>query len=329
MPKRIAISSEVVADVITAARRRCCICSALRSDRREKKGQIAHLDRNPRNNAIDNLAFLCLEHHDAYDSKPSQSKGLTITEVKRYRAELHAFVAGGGLERKPNHSTVAAQYPRSPAQDGKDLIPSLKGFVKVDDCRLASESLLDALRSNAAVANILNGVYLPIPIPGCTIGDYGRAVVELFLPPTKRAYETQFPDRRFNDRIAATLAGNLEPARDGRQEVLIERLRVGPVVGILFPTAFQGFSVLAAREVMPTFPPGFVLSGVLDGCVAMTTYPDVLAVHHAPTLVCAGTTWNSSIALCFHPNEKELALCVADEVYALGSFSPGLLYIGE
>jgi hypothetical protein len=80
---------------------------------------------------------------------------------------------------------------------------------------------------------------------------------------------------------------------------------------------------------MPTLPPGFVLSGVLDGCVAMTTYPDVLAVHHAPTLVCAGTTWNSSIALCFHPNENELALCVADEAYALGSFSPGLLYIGE
>ena len=126
MSKRIAISPEIVADVLTAALRRCCICFALRSDMGEKKGQIAHLDRNPRNSSIDNLAFLCLEHHDAYDSKSSQSKGLTITEVKRYRAELHAFVAGGGLERRLHHSEEAPQYPRPQGKNGTDLRPSVR-----------------------------------------------------------------------------------------------------------------------------------------------------------------------------------------------------------
>ena len=57
-----------------------------------KKGQIAHLDRDPSNNALDNLAFLCLPHHDEYDSTTSQSKNLTIHEVKRYRAMLYRSV---------------------------------------------------------------------------------------------------------------------------------------------------------------------------------------------------------------------------------------------
>lgn len=57
-----------------------------------KKGQIAHLDGNPSNNCLDNLAFLCLDHHDEYDTKTSQSKGLTPQELRSYRKELHEHV---------------------------------------------------------------------------------------------------------------------------------------------------------------------------------------------------------------------------------------------
>jgi hypothetical protein len=102
-----------------------------------------------------------------------------------------------------------------------------------------------------------------------------------------------------------------------------------PVVGILFPVALQGYSILAAREQMASLPEGFVLSGVLDACVAMVEYPDVLARDdYAPTLVCAGTTWQANLSLCFHPDNKSLNFCVADEAFAVGSFSPSLLYIG-
>jgi hypothetical protein len=50
---------------------------------------MAHLDQDPANSAAENLAFLCLEHHDQYDSRTSQSKGLTPQEVKCYRVELY------------------------------------------------------------------------------------------------------------------------------------------------------------------------------------------------------------------------------------------------
>jgi hypothetical protein len=93
MKHRTKIPPEVLADVLATCRRRCCICYALHSDDKEKKGQIAHLDHDPSKHNLDNLAFLCLAHHDEYDSQTSQSKGLTIDEVKRYRTELLAFVA--------------------------------------------------------------------------------------------------------------------------------------------------------------------------------------------------------------------------------------------
>ena len=90
MGERKKIPDDVAAAVLESSRRRCCICAALQDDISEKKGQIAHLDRDPSNNDPDNLVFLCLEHHDQYDSRPSQSKGFTPEEVKRYKAALPA-----------------------------------------------------------------------------------------------------------------------------------------------------------------------------------------------------------------------------------------------
>jgi hypothetical protein len=55
------------------------------------------LDHDPSNTSEDNLAFLCLEHHDQYDSRTSQSKSLQIREVKAYRADLHRY-----LEDRPD-----------------------------------------------------------------------------------------------------------------------------------------------------------------------------------------------------------------------------------
>ena len=75
--------------VLTKSHRRCSLCFGLDANLEIKQGQIAHLDKNPKNNSEDNLCFLCLDHHDAYDTKTSQSKGLEIGEVKEYRADLY------------------------------------------------------------------------------------------------------------------------------------------------------------------------------------------------------------------------------------------------
>src|SRR6266581_4330428 len=101
MKRRKTIPELIAAQVLEHSRRRCCICVALQADHGEKKGQIAHLDGDPSNNDPDNLAFLCLVHHDDYDSSSSQSKGLTLAEVKRYRAALPEALARTTAESVP------------------------------------------------------------------------------------------------------------------------------------------------------------------------------------------------------------------------------------
>ncbi len=87
-------------EVLTKSRRRCCVCFGLKRNLKIKKGQIAHVDGNKHNNKLDNLAFLCLPHHDQLDTKTSQSKGLKKDEVKQYRNELYTHFADWGIQAK-------------------------------------------------------------------------------------------------------------------------------------------------------------------------------------------------------------------------------------
>lgn len=102
--RRPRIPKKVQTDVLSLCRRRCAMCFGLRDDSQEKDGQIAHLDRDPKNNALDNLCFLCLEHHNQYDSRPSQAKRITMEEVVLYRDKLHGQVAGRAPTPSPSHA---------------------------------------------------------------------------------------------------------------------------------------------------------------------------------------------------------------------------------
>jgi len=103
----------IEADILVMSRRRCAICYALYSDSSEKKGQIAHLDHDSSNNDVDNLLFLCLEHHDEYDSTTRQSKGLSIAEVKQFRDKLYRWVESNlpsDDENSPQDLTAKSEH---------------------------------------------------------------------------------------------------------------------------------------------------------------------------------------------------------------------------
>ncbi len=87
------VSQEIRAEVMIRSRRRCAMCFGLHRDCAEKRGQVAHIDRDSENDHIQNLIYLCLFHHDAYDTSTKQSAGFTPSEVRAYCAELYAFVA--------------------------------------------------------------------------------------------------------------------------------------------------------------------------------------------------------------------------------------------
>lgn len=86
---RKAIPEETQVNVLLKSRRRCCLCFWLKGEDEVVKGQLAHLDGNNENAAEDNLVFLCMNHHDEYDSTTRLSKGLQENEVKRCRDSLY------------------------------------------------------------------------------------------------------------------------------------------------------------------------------------------------------------------------------------------------
>ncbi|HVA14487.1 MAG TPA: hypothetical protein VNF99_14655 [Stellaceae bacterium] len=100
--KREPPSNPIVAAVAIASRRRCCLCVFLKDRDETCKGQIAHLNRDPSDSKFENLVYLCLEHHDEYDSRTSQSKGLMLDEVRSYRDRLY--------DRNPEAKAAAFEH---------------------------------------------------------------------------------------------------------------------------------------------------------------------------------------------------------------------------
>ena len=95
MGNRKPIPPHIQAKILTQSARRCALCFGLAGDLSLKKGQIAHIDQNSSNNTEENLVFLCLEHHDEFDSQTSQSKGLMPAEVEEYRKRLYTAISTG------------------------------------------------------------------------------------------------------------------------------------------------------------------------------------------------------------------------------------------
>ena len=126
MTRRKRTPTATETEVLVRSRRRCCLCFGLEGDLGEKEGQIAHLDRDPANAHLDNLAWMCFNHHDRYDSQTSQSKGLTIGEVKRYRDELYRALEAGGVKADEGAEPGRTEV-RGVVQIGKPIIRLLLG----------------------------------------------------------------------------------------------------------------------------------------------------------------------------------------------------------
>lgn len=114
--------------VLIAARRRCCLCVYLQHHDEVRKGQIAHLNRNRKDFRLDNLVWLCFDHHDEYDGRTSQSKGLTRREVKAYRDRLYAKY--GHIQGVSSHGTKvhALNRAESDYEHVRQRFPAEVGF---------------------------------------------------------------------------------------------------------------------------------------------------------------------------------------------------------
>lgn len=147
--------------------------------------------------------------------------------------------------------------------------------------------------SSIKVANILNGVCLPVVLPKLVTDDLG-AELELYLAGVNNSYAKTFGDRKFYNHRKGTLANEVSIVNGSRHDQLISRMKKGPVIGLHFPNPLQGFSINAQREQMSTLPEGFILSG-MDTPIAMVMYPGVLARdYNTPGLDLPALQWRSA-----------------------------------
>lgn len=115
------LGQDIEARLLTEVRRRCCLCVFLERDWDVKQVQIAHISRIRSDNRYSNLALLCIPHHDQYDSRPSQSKGYTPTELKHCKSRLIEAMRGFG--EKPVTGSPLADVAGSPLQEAVVGLP--------------------------------------------------------------------------------------------------------------------------------------------------------------------------------------------------------------
>jgi hypothetical protein len=168
--QRVPIAKETQTAVLLLSRRRCAFCFGLENDLTKKEGQLAHINRKPNDNRQENLAFLCLSHHDEYDTKRSQSKGLTPSELRKYVTKLYARFNAAVTTNVPPSEGLFAEY--------QNLVQPRWHYIYDKALTLATgphrtlEAVLMALESPKTIAEISDRL---IP-PGNA--EWAEAIVE-------------------------------------------------------------------------------------------------------------------------------------------------------
>lgn len=119
---RKSIPGSVESAILRECARRCALCYGLNDDLGQKQGQIAHVNHDASDGRSENLVFLCLPHHDEYDTVRRQTKSITQAEVLAYKEGLAAAVASG------EHRLVSA----TPGVSSKVREHDTKLFLEAD-----------------------------------------------------------------------------------------------------------------------------------------------------------------------------------------------------
>lgn len=225
--------------------------------------------------------------------------------------------------------------PRLSAENNVTVLARLqsffpdKTFPSAEEFQDWSEALRLALSPDRQIMNLLGGLCLPVAFPQIIVVDYGATLEQVFLAAVGRSYQAQFPGRKFVNHRKGTLSGQVTCVLESRQDRLLAKLAEGPVAGIYFPAALQGFSISAAREMVQMLPEGFVLTGGIEAAVALTGYPGTLARdYQTPGLDCAANVWQSAgLSMLFKADDDRLEFGYG-ALRAREGCSSGLLFLG-
>lgn len=104
MPRK-KIPAKTHSNILIKSKRRCALCFGLHNNLEVKEGQLAHIDRNNENNLEENLAYLCLQHHNLYDTNYRQTANYTPGELIYYKNKLEEYVEKNLVLLDNSHQT--------------------------------------------------------------------------------------------------------------------------------------------------------------------------------------------------------------------------------
>ncbi|MFA5184263.1 MAG: hypothetical protein WC456_01935 [Patescibacteria group bacterium] len=199
-------------------------------------------------------------------------------------------------------------YFERPAEDDLELVRRFINMTQLLNCsseiyfkdfKDRTDEILQRVKDDRQLANLLQGPYFRIILPPLQVGvDIGKTLEDIFLPAIEQAYLQHFPERRFQNKLKEELIGRVSIAEGAQYAPLLEAMSQGAVPAILFPTAFQGFSDLAAHEVLDMLSEeveaqneiddliddissisgrDIIMSGGYDVMAALVGYMDILA----------------------------------------------------
>lgn len=95
--ERIKIPDDLAAEIMFNSDKTCCVCR-----NPDRKVQIHHIDSNPVNNKVSNLAVLCNDCHSEAHTNHAFTRNLTPELIKKYneswKATVKARLEVGGIE---------------------------------------------------------------------------------------------------------------------------------------------------------------------------------------------------------------------------------------
>jgi hypothetical protein len=118
---RVAIPEATATEILFACDRTCCVCRAY-----GRRVQIHHIDDDPSNNRIENLAALCFECHDLTQMRGGFARSLTREQVAQYRSDWIARVSARRSEAdRLAAKTMAPTPPSNPSDRDREPAVSL------------------------------------------------------------------------------------------------------------------------------------------------------------------------------------------------------------
>lgn len=160
-PRRKPPPERVADSIMLACLRRCCVCWGLDgTDVAENQLQIAHLDGDPSNTTWNNLAALCVPHHDELDVVSRQTRRLSPGEVRLHRERLYAVCGQRSADRQADSRGRSGARPLAVRRSGVTEArrsQALGGLLDAD----AEFVELEQKRRSLPSQDIADGPHLP------------------------------------------------------------------------------------------------------------------------------------------------------------------------